>query len=134
MLDASGSMFAPWENSIRMDIAKRILTEMVDSLRVDKNLQLALRVYGHQFHRKYQNCNDTKLEVPFRANNHDDIIYRLRQIQPQGVTPIANSLEQAANDFTINTGMWSSFLPMGLNLVVATPVLYPRHCRNAVFS
>ena len=102
LLDASGSMFAPWENSIRMDIAKRILTEMVDSLRVDKDLQLALRVYGHQFHRKYQNCKDTKLEVPFRANNHDDIIYRLRQIQPQGVTPIANSLEQAANDFTIN--------------------------------
>ncbi len=102
LLDASGSMFAPWENSIRMDIAKRILTELVDSLRTDKKLQLALRVYGHQFHRKYQNCKDTKLEVPFRPNNHDDIIYRLRQIQPQGVTPIANSLEQAANDFTID--------------------------------
>ena len=103
LLDASGSMFAPWENSIRMDIAKRILTELVDSLRTDKKLQLALRVYGHQFHRKYQNCKDTKLEVPFRPNNHDDIIYRLRQIQPQGVTPIANSLEQAANDFTIDS-------------------------------
>lgn len=102
LLDASGSMFAPWENSIRMNVAKRILTEMVDSLRIDKNLQLALRVYGHQFHRKYQNCKDTKLEVPFRPNNHDDIIYRLKQIQPQGVTPIAYSLEQAANDFTLD--------------------------------
>ncbi len=102
LLDASGSMFAPWENSIRMDIAKRILTELVDSLRTDNNLQLALRVYGHQYHRKYQNCKDTKLEVPFRPNNHDDIIYRLRQVQPQGVTPIAYSLEQAANDFTLD--------------------------------
>ncbi len=99
LLDASGSMFAPWENSIRMDVAKRILTELVDSLKVDKNLQLALRVYGHQYHRKYQNCQDTKLEVPFRQNNHDDIIYRLKQIQPQGVTPIAYSLEQAGKDF-----------------------------------
>lgn len=99
LLDASGSMFAEWGNSLRMDVAKNMLIGMVDSLRVDTNLELALRVYGHQFHRRFQNCEDSKLEVGFSANNHNQIIGKLRQLQPSGVTPIAYSLEQTANDF-----------------------------------
>ncbi|MEM9676175.1 MAG: VWA domain-containing protein [Bacteroidota bacterium] len=102
LLDASGSMFAEWGSSLRMDVAKSMLIDLVDSLRVDPNLELALRVYGHQFHRRYQNCEDTKLEVGFAGNNHDRIIGKLRQLQPAGVTPIAYSLEQAARDFPID--------------------------------
>ncbi|MEM6842223.1 MAG: VWA domain-containing protein [Bacteroidota bacterium] len=102
LLDASGSMFAEWGNSLRMDVAKSMLVDLVDSLRVDNNLELALRVYGHQFHRRYQNCEDTKLEVGFAPGNHNRIIGKLRQIQPAGVTPIAYSLEQAARDFSID--------------------------------
>lgn len=99
LLDASGSMYAEWGSSIRMEVAKKMLVGLIDSLKVDNKLELALRVYGHQYHLKYKNCQDSKLEVPFRQNNHDEIINRLRRIQPQGVTPIAYSLEQAANDF-----------------------------------
>ncbi|MDF9796691.1 Ca-activated chloride channel family protein [Catalinimonas alkaloidigena] len=100
LLDASGSMYANWENSVRMDIAKAMLVELVDSLKVDQDLELALRVYGHQYNLRYKNCQDSKLEVPFAPANHDRLIAKLRQIQPSGVTPIAYSLEQAANDFT----------------------------------
>lgn len=100
LLDASGSMFAKWENSVRMDVAKAMLVELVDSLKVDKDLELALRVYGHQYNLRYKNCQDSKLEVPFGPANHDRLIAKLKQIQPSGVTPIAYSLEQAANDFT----------------------------------
>ena len=99
LLDASGSMFAEWEGRMRMDVAKQMLIGLVDSLRADPNLELALRVYGHQYHRRFQNCQDTKLEVGFAAQNHNQIIGKLRTIQPSGVTPIAYSLEQAANDF-----------------------------------
>lgn len=102
LLDASGSMFAEWGNSLRMDVAKHMLVDLVDSLRVDDKLELALRVYGHQFHRRYQNCEDTKLEVGFAKGNHNQIIGRLRQIEPAGVTPIAYSLEQAARDFPLD--------------------------------
>lgn len=102
LLDASGSMYAEWGNSIRMDIAKKMLIDMVDSLRVDTSLDLALRVYGHQYHLRYKNCQDSRLEVPFLKNNHDEIIGRLRRIQPQGVTPIAYSLEQSAKDFKVD--------------------------------
>lgn len=92
-------MLAPWENTYRISAAKKLLTDIVDSLKVDKSLELALRVYGHQFHRRFQNCQDTKLEVPFAPENHERIKDRLASITPQGTTPIAYSLMQSANDF-----------------------------------
>src|SRR5687768_5861300 len=69
VLDGSGSMNADWgENLSRMDVAKSILTRLVDSLRINPNLELALRVYGHRYSRQANNCNDSQLEVPFRVN------------------------------------------------------------------
>lgn len=99
LLDGSGSMLAPWGPTLRINAAKRFLTDIVDSLKVNDNLELALRVYGHQFHRRYQRCDDSKLEVGFGKENHQRIIQKLNQIDPKGVTPIAYSLDQAANDF-----------------------------------
>lgn len=101
VLDGSQSMYARWENGQKMQIATRLLRELVDSLRDIDNIEVALRAYGHQ-HNVYsggQNCKDTKLEVPFSPSNHDKIIDRLRTIRPMGTTLIAYSLEQAANDF-----------------------------------
>ena len=99
LLDASGSMLARWEKDLRINTAKKLLSDIVDSLEQRKNLQLALRVYGHQHPKRVKNCKDTKLEVPFSPNNHGQIKKKLKLIQPKGVTPIAYSLEQASNDF-----------------------------------
>lgn len=102
LLDASGSMMAPMGKTNRMNVAKDILSYLVDSLRADSNLELALRVYGHNSPARQRDCKDTKLEIPFDAGNHDRMMQRIRQIQPKGNTPIAYSLEQAANDFPID--------------------------------
>lgn len=99
LLDASGSMLAPLGSVRRIDVAKKLLSDLVDSLQVNPRVELALRVYGHQYARAYNNCEDTKLEVGFYANNHRDIRARLNQLNPQGNTPIAYSLEQTAKDF-----------------------------------
>jgi Ca-activated chloride channel family protein len=45
------------------------------------------------------NCTDTKLEVPFASHNAQGIKSALNSLRPQGITPIAYSLEQCANDF-----------------------------------
>jgi Ca-activated chloride channel family protein len=100
LLDGSGSMLANWEGDLRIQVAKKVLSELVDSLSTVKNLELALRVYGHQYNRKYQNCTDTKLEVPFSTNNKQQLITKLEDVKPQGVTPLAYSLLQATKDFT----------------------------------
>ena len=64
------------------------------------NLETALRVYGHQkYYRNGQDCNDTKLEVPFAAKNAAQIKSKLKSINPKGTTPIAMTLEKSADDF-----------------------------------
>lgn len=105
ILDASNSMNARWGAQTRIEAAKELLANTVDSLAGVENLELALRVYGHQspITATFQDCNDTKLEVPFAANNHDRIKYRIRSIQAKGTTPIARSLEAAAGDFPDTT-------------------------------
>jgi Ca-activated chloride channel family protein len=99
LLDGSGSMLAQWGSKLRIKAAKDLLTDFVDSLKVNTNLELALRVYGHQHERYLQRCDDSRLEVPFAKNNHQQITDRLKVIGPKGVTPIAHSLAQAAGDF-----------------------------------
>jgi Ca-activated chloride channel family protein len=102
LLDGSGSMLAKWENTYRITVAKKLLAGFVDSLRSDKNLELALRIYGHQYDRRLKRCDDTRLEAPFSINNHDRIISVLKNLGPKGTTPIAYALEQAAADFPEN--------------------------------
>ena len=99
LLDASGSMMAKWENSDRMNVAKDLLAHLVDSLERFDNVEVALRAYGHQHGRERNDCKDTKLEVPFAANNAETVKKKLSQIIPRGNTPITYSLEQSANDF-----------------------------------
>ncbi len=100
VFDASQSMAGTWESDEKINIARQILTDIVDSLEHVNNVQLALRVYGHQSPVPPQDCSDTKLEVPFGPNNAAKIREKLRHITPKGTTPIAHSLELAATDFT----------------------------------
>jgi Ca-activated chloride channel family protein len=102
LLDGSGSMLARWENTYRITVAKKLLSDFVDSLRTVYNLELALRIYGHQYDQKLKRCDDSRLETPFAPNNHDRIIGVLKNLGPKGNTPIAYSLEQAANDFPMD--------------------------------
>jgi Ca-activated chloride channel homolog len=106
LLDASGSMLEQWErpNQTRWSVAKSILAKLVDSLGQNDKLELALRVYGHRSPQEIKNCKDTWLEVPFKQRSHTQIIQKLAEIKPKGVTPITYSLEQAANDFPSNAG------------------------------
>jgi Ca-activated chloride channel homolog len=99
IFDASYSMAGLWEGETRINVARRVLVEMVDSLAQLENVELALRVYGHQSPVPPQDCSDTKLEVPFAPNNATRIKQKLRFLSPKGTTPIANSLELAAYDF-----------------------------------
>jgi len=103
LFDASHSMWAKWESDYRINIAKKMLIQMLDSLRDVENVELALRVYGHQKPVPPQDCNDTRLEVPFKPKNIDEIKQVIQRLEPKGTTPIARSLEAAALDFPKST-------------------------------
>lgn len=99
IFDASQSMNGYWEKSKKINIARKFLVQMIDSLEQESNVEMALRVYGHQSIVPPQDCSDTRLEVPFRKKNAYEIKQTLYFVTPKGTTPIANSLAAAANDF-----------------------------------
>jgi len=99
IFDASQSMLAFWESDRKIHIARKTLISIIDSLEGLDNVEMALRVYGHQKPVPPQDCNDTRLEVPFGKGNASQIRQELRFLNPMGTTPIAHSLELGAKDF-----------------------------------
>jgi Ca-activated chloride channel family protein len=102
IFDDSYSMYAPWNSNIKIEVAKKVMGEFLDSLKDIPNLELALRCYGHTTFFKERNCKDTKLEVPFApaTSNYLKIKQRINKLEPLGTTPIALSLGECVNDFT----------------------------------
>ena len=82
----------------KIKLAREILGEALDDLKGTPNLEIALRVYGHQspVTPTYQDCDDTKLEVEFGPDNYDRIRSFINRVEPKGTTPIARSLEASA--------------------------------------
>lgn len=99
VFDASQSMYGRWQSDQKINIARDILSKLLDSLKTMENLEVALRVYGHQHNYPPQVCTDTRLEVPFAKDNYGRIKNRLSSIVPKGTSPIAHSLELTAKDF-----------------------------------
>jgi Ca-activated chloride channel family protein len=99
VLDASGSMTNTWGNGNRFRASKTIISGLVDSLQKIPNLEMGLRVFGSMSPLNANDCKDTKLEAPIRANNASTIKLKLTNLKANGITPIAYALEQSANDF-----------------------------------
>lgn len=104
LLDGSSSMLQQWtDNEGRFSVASRIITGLMDSIySVNDQVEFALRVYGHQSHAKDKNCFDTKKEVMFSKNNLTQMSLRLASLHPLGVSPIALSLQEAAENDLVN--------------------------------
>ncbi len=104
VLDASNSMVQYMDGSSRMKVAKKIMTKMVDSLSRLRNVEMALRVFGHQTPIVQKDCQDTKLEVPFKPGNISQLTETINGLKPKGYTLIAQSILSAANDFPKSPG------------------------------
>lgn len=99
IFDASQSMNGMWEKQKKITVAQNIMINLLDSLEKIDNIELALRIYGHQKPVPPQDCSDSKLEVPFGPNNASKIRQKLRYVEPKGTTPLASSLALSVNDF-----------------------------------
>ena len=95
-------MYGRWESGAKIDVAQRLMGQMLDSLQGIQekgNFQLALRVYGHQKPVPPQDCSDTRLEVPFSNGNIYKIKRVLKAIKPKGTM----SIQLVVKDFK---GTW----------------------------
>ncbi|MFI5164315.1 MAG: VWA domain-containing protein [Bacteroidia bacterium] len=109
VFDDSYSMYGDWQSGKKIDVAKKLLSEFLDSLSVKNapDVEIALRCYGHQFPLwpGPRNCEDTKLEVPFATipTNAPKMKKVINSLSPKGTTPIAYSLGKCADDFPAKT-------------------------------
>lgn len=103
LFDASQSMYGKWQSGTKMDVAKKLITELTDSLKDIPDVEMALRVFGHLKKFPPQDCDDTRLEVPFEPNNYAQMKAKIKSLVPKGTTPIARSLEACARDFPSDT-------------------------------
>jgi von Willebrand factor type A domain len=100
ILDASGSMNARLPNKeTRIAVARRAIKGVAGFIPAQS--QLSLRMYGAQSAARQKNCQDTHIAVPFgpAAASSASITAAVDGAKAQGYTPIAYSLQQAANDF-----------------------------------
>jgi len=106
VFDASNSMNAFWGQRRKWDVARDLLSASLDSLYRIEGIELGLRVYGHGTKHVpgQQDCDDTELIVPIGKGRNLIIQQELRKLRPQGTTPIARSLLQAADDFRQTEG------------------------------
>lgn len=99
VFDASNSMKAKHGDKTRIQGAKDLFYKFIDSLSRQKNIQFALRMYGHTVKYPPGDCKDSKLVVPFSVGNAALIKSKVSEAQPTGITPIEHSLTESANDF-----------------------------------
>lgn len=101
ILDVSGSMNALFGGEKRIDAAKKSIASMVQNI-PDGSI-VALRLYAYRLAPadKAASCKDTELVIPFGPINKAQFLSVVNSATPLGQTPIAYSLEQAANDFTL---------------------------------
>ena len=93
VLDASGSMWGQVDGESKIVIARRVITEMLQSLPADQNL--GLTVYGH---RSRGDCSDIENIVPPGPNTRDQIAAAVANINPKGKTPMTDAVIAAAQE------------------------------------
>lgn len=88
VLDVSGSMSETIDGQVKIDIAKDVLIDLLDSM--PSNVQVGVRIFG-------LNCRTellTAVGPVQRAQLRQDIL----EIEPRGATPIALALQETGND------------------------------------
>ena len=103
ILDASGSMAETIGNETRMQIAKRVMREVINAIPERQGVNVGFRVYGHRGDNteagKAESCRSSDLLVPIEGVNKPALLRQVDTFQPTGWTPLAYSLEQSGGDF-----------------------------------
>jgi hypothetical protein len=98
ILDDSGSMAEAAGGQAKINIAKDSMNKIIDELKTKANLEVALRIYGHQ----NKECTNSIVEIPMSRINPYLLKSKIKDLQPLGYTPIYYSLTQSVNDFDQN--------------------------------
>jgi Ca-activated chloride channel family protein len=91
VLDASGSMWGQIKNRAKIEIAKEVIGDLIDT--IPATFQTGLIVYGH---RRKGDCNDIEIMLPVGKHNAAAMKAKVNAISPKGKTPLSESVKRAA--------------------------------------
>ncbi len=92
VLDASGSMWNRMEGDItRIEVARDVIDEYLQGR--DPEVPLSVLAYGHN---RRGDCGDIEVIAAMELQDADTLADQIRALNPQGMTPIAESLRLAA--------------------------------------
>lgn len=91
VLDASGSMWGQIEGEAKIEIARRVVGDLLATLPVDQ--PLGLTVYGH---RRKGDCGDIETLALPAPGNRAAIAEAVAGLKPKGKTPMLDAVRQAA--------------------------------------
>jgi hypothetical protein len=90
ILDASGSMWEKIQGGTKIEIAKEVLSGIFQKL--PANVDAGLYAYGH---RSKGDCNDIEELVPLGPANKQQLVDKIKSLDPKGMTPITASIRVA---------------------------------------
>lgn len=97
ILDCSGSMLEEMGGRVKFDIAKDAIRSLIKEM--PDNSEVALRAYGYRLRAIQPGASeDTKLLVPLKRLDRKEMAEFVDGLRCRGKTPMALSLEQAADD------------------------------------
>jgi Mg-chelatase subunit ChlD len=102
LIDDSGSMAQGIGGGKKIDVAKQVLSGLIHDLPAEA--QVAVRTYGRRQPSRLKDCGDMELLVPFGPNTAERVLPGVQALKPNGMTPIAASLQAAAADFSGREG------------------------------
>jgi Ca-activated chloride channel family protein len=94
VLDASGSMAGRMGGQQKMQLAERVVKDLVDNMPAEMNVGLI--VYGSKSPKEKRDCKDIDVLAPVQRVDPQTIDAALANVSPHGMTPIGASLERAA--------------------------------------
>jgi len=94
VLDASGSMAGRMNGQVKMELAQRVVKDLVENMPGEMNV--GLLVYGSKSAVGKRDCKDIDLLRPVQKVDPQALDAALAHVSPHGMTPIGASLERAA--------------------------------------
>lgn len=103
VFDSSGSMAENLGGVTKIDAAKSVLNDVIDSIPSRPGINVGFRVFGHKGTNteagKAESCQSSDLLVPISGVDKVKLKQQVATYQPTGWTPIALSLQRAGKDF-----------------------------------
>lgn len=96
VVDYSNSMSEYIDYQTKINQVKNMMNHVLPQ--ISPNTKVGMRVYGHTCNLiAFNACRSSELIAPLEFNNSSNILSKMNNLRPRGMTPITYSLKQAVN-------------------------------------